>query len=442
MAATLYLPLLLLMLGVIACLAAVTRKYLLNTVTLICGMWFVSVCLASLRLYGIRPYSERVYAIIAIGCAGVAVGGVFLRFLTQRVYGTTVNRLAADGNAAYSFNMRGVLCFQIFCSAYYFFMCVKSVQLLNSGRTFADLRTIHQGYAFTETTLSNFQQAIGNHVAKSFIFVMIPAALIILFTRQEVRYRKTTLLLTALDLCMYTLYTASRMILVVAMIDTLVLMTIHKARITKRALKIMKWVGIIVCATVLSVTAFRVADKNILGIWETVYAYCSAPVPLMSLWIEKIDASIRPMNGLALSNGLLNALDILLKRLKIDFASHRECSVFISGFETFIPIYGGHKINAFVSAFTYFYLDGRETGVFLLGGLMGMIGSYFEERALKRPDLLSLLTYILLLQATVKFLFKWEFASSSYVLAFVYLRLIFVRRGDLTLPRAKRIVIE
>jgi len=439
---TFYTPLLLVMLGAMAWLAAITRKFLFNTVTIICGMWFVSVFFASLGLFGIRPYSERALAMIAIGCVGIAMGDLLIRLISQHVYGMDKKQSSLGGNSAYSLNMRALLCFQIFCTVYYALMCAKSFQLLRAGRTFADLRTIYQGYAYTETTLSNFEQAIGNHIAKSFIFIIIPTALIVLFTRREVRYRKTVLILTVLDLCMYTFYTASRMVVMVAVSNALVLMVLYKAHIPKKVLKRMKKMGIVCCIAVVVVTALRATSQSLLGVWETVYAYFSAPLPLMSLWIEKIDASIRPTKGLAFLNGLLSAFDILFKRFNIVIEAHQESSSFISSFETFIPVYGGKKINAFVSAFSYFYLDGREAGVFFFGGVMGMIGGYFEERVQKRPDLLSVLTYILLLQAVVKFLFKWEFASSSYVLAFVYLRLVFVRRRRFVLARVKRNIME
>ena len=429
MAGTMYLSLLLVLLGTIASLAALTRKYLLNTVTMICGMWFASALLASFRWNDMIPYSERVYGIIALGCAGVAAGDLFTRLLTQRVYGKTKNTPAIYENNAYSLNMRAILCFQVFCTAYYLWMCLKSVQLLHEGQTFADIRTQYQGYAGTESTLSNLELAIGNHIAKSFIFVMMPTALVILFTRKAVRYRRTALALTALDLLLYSLYTAGRIILLVGLFDALILISLYKENINKRTVVIAKRIGWMACAAIFFISIFRVTDHGNWGIWKTVYAYVSTPVALMSHWIERIDASVRPMNGMALSNGLFDVLDIFLKRLAITFPSHRECKEIISAFETFVPVYGGNKINAFVSAFTYFYLDGRETGVFLFSALTGMAGCFFEERALKKPDLLSLLTYMLLMQAIVKFLFKWEFASSGYVLAFVYLRVIFVRRG-------------
>lgn len=93
--------------------------------------------------------------------------------------------------------------------------------------------------------------------------------------------------------------------------------------------------------------------------------------------------------------------------------------------ENFVQVFPRHEYNAFASMFYYFYMDFREIGVFLGGVTWGVICAKTYKLAKEKQDDKSFAILLIIFQAIIKTMVRWEFASPSFFVACILILFVF-----------------
>lgn len=183
---------------------------------------------------------------------------------------------------------------------------------------------------------------------------------------------------------------------------------------------------VIIFLMVANITTSR--DTRDLG--EIFYQYFALCISNLDERIKIIDDNKVVTWGLASGRGIAEIIVLLIERIGINLRTgvYALMQQWFTAIEKSITI-GDLWINAFVTPIYYFYLDLRYLGVILGGWTFGTICTKATDCMAIKHDSYHISVFFLVLYSALTIMVRWQFWLVQYILAFVFLRLLFKKQS-------------
>lgn len=414
----------------IGLLGKVTTHRWLNPMTVLCWMWSIIFFLAALELYYINGAQDNSYFLIFLGVVAYSIGfALTYAFFKKRCLVIGKKRITFS-SYEWKVNYTVLYILGIVAVLYFFVSFLKVVNVYISGNGLAQIRLMAQ--TRTETAggiVSKMMNALRVLIIIPYSLAVVPVtAADFWFGKRD----KKLFIICVATLGLRILSEGGRINLLYLFVDLFVCFTyaatkgIRKlsftsARLFKKNKRMMRWLCIIIIA-VLVIASFSRAGDNLKRF--TYYYFAMEPY-MFEKWKDIVDASNVYGYGVASFNGFAFAILYLIKNIfGMNFPTHFNSVYQIildsdSQWQVITSTSG--RANAYVSAFWYFYLDGRITGIIIMGVIYGIIMAAFFLQVRKNTNVKSVTLYCFAFQSVYMTFSGFSFASVYYCIAFIML---------------------
>lgn len=411
----------------------------LNPMSVLCWMWSGIFFLSALELYNINKAQDNSYLLMFFGVVAYSIGFalIYIVFRNRRL----IIRGWRTGNKVtrYEWKINYTILYTLGTIAILYFMVsfLKVANIYLSGNGLAQIRLMAQ----TRTEVAG---GIVSKLMNAFrVLIIIPYSLAIIpVTAAEFWFGKKDKKL--LVICITTiglriLSEGGRINLLYLLMDLLISFSYtagnKKSRLNKAAAKLfkrnkrkMKMFSIAV-VLVLIIASFSRAGDNLKRF--TYYYFAMEPY-MFEKWKDIVDASNVYGYGIASFNGFVFAILYFIKNIfGVNFPTHFNSVYQIildsdSQWQVITTTSG--RANAYVSAFWYFYLDGRIMGIIIMGAIYGVLMAAFFLQVQKNVNVKSIALYCFAFQSVYMTFSGFSFASIYYCIAFLILMIFSFRK--------------
>ena len=405
---------------IIALIGICIEKNIFNYLTVFNAIWGVIIFASQFALYEMRVVSDKVYYIIIWGCLFFDIGYI--------VYSLKPISFSINSSRKF-FNKKNekqittkFFVFEVIITVLWIILSLRILSLLLDGIEYNQIRNIYSrkgdidllfSWRYTKTLWKLF-------VVPSVYVIMVEIISSLVIKRYSLKYYITAGILLGL----YCFVTGSRIILLILILMFLFLLGYAKLNkiieFNSVYKKYIKFCLIGAITAIILITVFRgkqTEQETFKDKMLPYYTYCTTVVPLMDYWIEYIDMNELPTHGLTVTNGIATLLKIFRVPL-IDAAQDSiDNLTYISN--TYIPVFGTRRYNAFLSVFFYFYRDFREFGVVVCSYIFGWISAYIFNQMKYKKTKYSFNVVLIFFIAIIKTFARFEFVQFDYLMIFV-----------------------
>lgn len=414
---------LLIFLFLIGTFFGIRQKSFCNLITIFYYFWAIIVGLSNLKLFDMMEFSNRVYTIIFIGMIGTLIGYATKYYVRAR----KKKEIENNKYVKYNYNQFIIKLICIVCIVFYAFELINVLTMLKSGVSYYYIRRMYQGYEESSFFKTNIERYFSSYIAVPCAYTLSIYIIISLFKKEK---NTKNLIFAIIAETLYLIVSASRMILIQILLCAVYMFFFLKKKLPKRTKKWIKRIAILLIFLIIILTSVRENRVNgetyDWGMFRSVYSYFSIPIPLLDYWIEYVDLNNYQSYGMAFFRAPLSIFTLLfLHPFGISFEKLNGTIDMINVVENFVQVFPRHEYNAFASMFYYFYMDFREIGVFLGGVTWGVICAKTYKLAKEKQDDKSFAILLIIFQAIIKTMVRWEFASPSFFVACILILFVF-----------------
>lgn len=396
---------------------------LINPITVFCGVWGVILLLYSLHAYDLYYASEGSSRLIIVGVVMFFIGAVIATLAYSKNRNIDYHLTSLDAEVS-EMNYLALLGLNLISFFFLFGFGVTVIQQLLSGRGFD---YIHRMYLDEEGVLGG-ESTFNRSIIAWFVWPLMDASLVSIVLSvhgdagNKSMLKKWCLILVFANLALFTIITGKRAHLVYLIIYFFAVFKLQGKTVKLKAgTKFLMAVGLIAIILVFNYITFSRGSTSVL---RTLYFYFVGCVPLMS---EKLSASIDP-KGLTSIYGffapLISLANAVLHSSTLSAIKSSMTDVVILT-QIKEPVSRDSSMNAFVSLFYYFYLDGGVLGNIVMSLIYGSGATVAYHRYLKKRDYLSLAVYLLVFFSMYMSFVRFQFFQMRFALAFFYVAIIF-----------------
>lgn len=408
----------------------------LDLLSLFCFIWCVVYGLASLKLYGMRDYSLNTVLLFAMGTVAFVTFAFTGRYGKHKHYRIKYGKLSKPSNVQVTINKTILYIFLVPVTAFVIYSIFRMLELFSSG---IPLGTIHAMY-LGRGGENFFTLNILNQLHSKFIIPCIYclAPIIVYYSLTEFRKNWVVICIASADIVLYLIATGSRIIAIFIFVDIFLMLPYANIVLSKKAFKRIKKIGLILCiSVVLLLIYYTISRKGFTSTSESnifeqllgeIYKYFSLCIPLSDYWFSEVNAGGLLTYGKMSFYGLLSLVEwFFVQFFKTDmFSSLEMCRNLASNLEIMKPIFSDAKCNAFVTYIFYFYVDFGYVGVILLSSIWGYICGNISRKIKIKHNESTILFYLLFAQTISMSFSRWCFFDAPYILAFVYMKVLFI----------------
>lgn len=428
---------------VVSCLAlgivgkCMTRRWL-NPMSVLCWMWGGIFFLASLELYFINKAKNNSYLLMFLGVVAFSVAFVltYSTFRNKRLVIGKRGKKATYYNWKVNYTLLYVI--GVISVLYFFISFLKVIHVYLSGNGLEQIRLMAQ------TRIETAGGIVSKLMNALRVIIIIPYSLAIVpivaadfwFGKKD----KKLLAICIMTIGLRILSEGGRINLLYLFVDLLIGLSfaakkrkdginigiIKSFNKNKRKMILLSTLIIIV----LLVASFSRAGDNLKRF--TYYYFAMEPY-MFEKWREIVDISKVYGYGVASFNGFAFVILYFIKNIfGVDFPTHFNSvyqMILDSDSQWQIITSTSGRANAYVSAFWYFYLDGRMTGVLIMGAIYGAIMASFFLNVQKNANTRSVALYCFAFQSVYMTFSGFSFASVYYCIAFIMLMTFSFRKG-------------
>ena len=406
--------------GLMASLLA-KPKLVLDQFRLFCLLWLVVFVLGRINLFDMYTVSNEFYNILSIGIICWILGYAFARFFNVHFTFRELHFMEP-----YGINRSVLIAYILIMIVFIMLIGIKILGYLRSGFSYSRLHKYVSGLEEEQVFRSAIVNKIHELILYPVLLASIPAATIVVL-----RERKKLIGFVALALVVaYSLVSGRRLLLVYIVLDFVISMGFFGIRIPRKIQKKLFRYGLIAVALILLMTALR---RNVFEtrrwneIYRQMYLYATLCLQVGDHWLGVVRAEGLHTYGYSFLRGIVTLVHLPLSPLGVRIYSQEIAQIYNLTQSVRISIGHTQTANAFSTWVYYFYLDFRMVGVVLGSLFFGSLIGFGENTLRWRPNNLNFAYYLLLSQAVIKSIVRWEFAVPEYILAFVFLKLL-VRR--------------
>ena len=403
----------------IVCIICTPKKYktIANPVFIFTLLWAMIMEISREQIYGLYPGSNETRIIIAVGVIFFVIG--YILSLISKNFKFNNSKKVNDNE--YSYQMRYYLLYTlaIICIIYYIPNFIKSMILLFQGNSMNTIRTLTQ---------SNNTNIPINNLISNFIILPSATALEVLAVADfwAGKRDKKLFIFTVILIVLRIISDAGRTPLINLVIYMVIGYFITHRKIYKKNSeekiknnkdkKLIKKYGI-VGGIIILITSISRASSTLLR--QICFYFGMSPI-IFTNWKEAVDVQGLVTYGLTSLNGLFFSIVYFIKNIfNLQYPALLKSSYdMIALTDSFwVDIaQGGIKANAYVSAFWFFYTDGRIIGVILGMLLYGWIVSKSFINVTNKQNIKNISIFLILFQGMFMSFIRFPFAKPYYVL--------------------------
>lgn len=409
----------------------------MDLISAFCLIWTVVFAGASLKLYGMRDYSLNIVGILCLGTFSFlffAFLGRYRKYATKRIKNNWLN---SPIHQNIEVNKYIVNFFMVIVSIFVLYSFMRMMELMLRGVPFGTIHAMYLnrgGEAFY--TIAAMSQ-IHSKIVIPCIYCLVP--LIAYYSMVNFKNHRKFVLIGLVNIALYTVATGSRSIIIFLLVDVVLTLPFSKIVLSEKAFKQIKKIGkILVVLLGVGIVYYTIIRKGFGSDSETnifaqvfgeIYKYFSLCVPLADYWVDQINGSEIITYGKMSFNGILSLIEWIGVQFfgTGTFTSLDICRDIASNLEIMQPIFADASCNAFVTYAFYFYTDFRWIGVFAFSSIWGFVCGSACKRIKVNQTPASILFYLLLAQSIAMSYSRWSFYDAPYLLAFIFMRLFFVK---------------
>ncbi|MDB8711936.1 O-antigen polymerase [Mediterraneibacter gnavus] len=425
-----------LILCVFSCaLGIVLYKKIYNPCTVFFGLWTIFILLSSLGLYDCTIPTIDTYLILFIGLFGFLVGFVLASYnKTKSVY----SRCKSNG-IQYTLNMKVIVFLYTITSLYLLYQTGIVIKLLSTGSDLSVVRILYTSSEFNILRSSNVMVAIQNFIVTPTVYVVVALLPLEWFKGNR---NKIFIISSIAMIGAWVLTTGGRSIIVwlAIYIAYLYIWSGKKLKLKKKTKRIVM-ILIVICFFALIYTTISRKGEDADFLFQ-IYQYFVVPIAHFEYRIQELNDFYPHIKGFGVASfyGILYPFLFVLNTLGWKYPTWltliRDLS--FTNLEQVVTL-GSVRMNAFVTTFFHFYLDGGIIGVFGGSVLFGYVAMWLYRKASNGTKTKYTLLYLLILQklifSFVRFYFTQPVQGISFLLALiVYKRVKISNNTDRQVP--------
>lgn len=413
----------------LGCFVAILEHNIYNPFTIFITFWGAIGFLLTFRLFGLYPIENmKTYYVFFLGLLFYAIGCFFtMRPLKHE-------NLNLSKKISFDFNYKLVDLAYLTSLVFIMKRLMIVVPMLLSGTTMKQIRKTYLDFD-EGITSAGLEGMVEQFVLRplNFVFIIILSVLLFDSTKSK-RIRLKYSIFSIVILVLYSISTGGArinffLLLMVSVFSFLIFNNQVKKEF--RLSSKQKMFVIIMSVSMVGLLYIFTTLRDPNGtIFNMLYRYFVGPIKHMDMWINTMGND--RTNGALFIHGLLRPITGVLKSIGI-INDHPQIILtgiqMHSDLEKFTYIGPGMLYNAFVTTFFYFYADFGMLGVCLGSLFYGGISGFFYLKMKKNFNLLNLGFFLLIILGYYTSMVRWPFYESKYVLAFIFYRLLFQKKG-------------
>lgn len=408
------------------------EKNIYNPFSIFLIFWGVIGILLDFRFFGMYAIENiKTYYIFFGGLLSYAIGCFFMMYPIKKDSGLSINKTALNYKPNY-------LIIDLSYFTALFFICSRLITVIPMMINGTPMKQIRRIYLDVDEgiTSSGLEGMIEQFVLRPLNFVFIIFFSVILFSPQISKKRKIKYsVYTVGILFLYSVSTGGArvnffLLLMVSIFSYFIFNKKNKTEfhLTRKQKYLMfSMVGVLTMLLYIF-TAWRDPNGTV---FNMIYRYFVGPIKHMDMWVTTIGEE--RTYGALFFHGILRPVTGVLKTLGALDAHPNYVVTAIqmhSNLEQFTYIGPSMLYNAFVTTFFYFYADFGMAGVFAGSMFYGGLSGYLYLKMKKNFNYLSLGFYLLIILGYYTSMVRWPFYESKYVLAFLFYRFFFFKKGN------------
>lgn len=408
----------------------------MDLLTLFCFLWSVVFGFASLKLYGMREYSNGTVLLFATGTLSVVIFAFLGRYGKYKSCSIKQGLFSKLSRENLTVNKKMLCVFLVPITFFVIYSVMRMLTLYSSGVPLGTIHAMYLGRGGENFFTLNILSQIHSKMIIPLLYCMIP--IVVYYTLTDFKNNWIVVGISTLDIFLYMVATGSRVVAIFIFVDILLVLPFANIVLTRKTFRKIKRIGFFFIAVVLILLiAYTISRKEFVNNSESsifhqlfgeIYKYFSLCVPLSDYWISEVNSNKLMTYGKMSIYGLISLIEWFFVRFfKTDMFSWLDiCRNLASDLEVMQPIFADAKCNAFVTYIFYFYVDFGIIGVIIFSSILGFACGKISRKMKKKHNESTLLFYLLFAQTISMSFSRWSFFDAPYVLAFLYMRLLFI----------------
>lgn len=409
--------------GVLCFCTAVKYKNIMHPLFLFNIIWCLILILESFQLYGLNDTDGRIYKYMLGGILSfnICYEGWFEFRKRYKIKWHPIFK----AKAPVSLRRDLIYVMVVICFAYYMISVIETIGTLVSGGTLAVVRESVQNAesstAFVSKVLNAFSVLIIVPFAQA-----IPVACVVNYWYGD--KDKKLLFVGAMLSVLSSLGEGGRTAIVNFGFYMILCLSLRKTvkktqrrRLSRRQKRIVAFSAILLGLLIVWFTVSRSGEL----LWKNLYLYFSMEPYMFNAWADRVDTLDLYGFGEASLNGFCFAPLYLVKNiLGIDFPTHWKVIyelIRLTDSEWMTITAQLTRANAYVSAFWFFYLDGRVVGIIVGFALYGIFLAGCHQNAIKNGNMKQIAVFCFGIQGLIWTFIRFPFSNIYYCIAFIYL---------------------
>lgn len=411
---------------VVTCLCVIIRyRSFLHPLFLFNAIWMLISFLNSFHLYELNKADEEIYGYIL---CGILVFNICYELWFSFRKKNRIKWCSFRKASNFTIRSRLIYFFVIVCFIYYLAAAFETISTLVAGGTLATVResvqNAERGTSFVSKIVNAFRILFIIPIGQ-----VIPVACVVNYWFGN-RDKKLFLIGAILSL-LSSLGEGGRTSVVnfgFYFIMCLSLREVIKGiRLPKLSHNQKYFILSAVAILVIILVWFTVSRSGDL-LWKNNYLYFSMEPYMFDTWADRVDSLDLYGFGEASLNGFLFVPLYLIKNIfGIDFPDHWN-SVYelirLTDSEWVTITAQSTRANAYVSAFWFFYLDGRLAGIIIGFVIYGIVLAGYHQNMIKRANIKTISIFCFLVQGMIWTFIRFPFSNVYYCLALIYLTFV------------------
>lgn len=412
----------------------ILEKNLINPVTIFGLIWFVSLFLSSLKLFGMIEVSDKAIILISLGVMSFILGSSL-----YYIYKIKLEKKAnSKESKKYKQQKRNITNVFYKEEINYIFinvlltigiliilpLAIKVTSLLLDGVNYADIRAMYYSYGDKESLIKNDMLFT---LFDWFSTIILAVTTPIIITSVMMKKANKIAIIELIAFTMLHIYsTAGRSQLFVICIEIVLVYLLNKDKISK---KIKNSIRNVLSFTILIITIMSIVRNNSSSdSINQVYAYLSLPAPYFSKLVDYVDSQNANTNGVATFYGPYLIIQKAIKGLtgyKLPYADNYY-NIINKPQNYWLRIFNDSKnyYNAYGTMFYNFYLDYKAVGVILFSILYGILMQKVYLDAKHEKTITNQVIYLILTIGLCNSFIRWHFASPTIFISLVLIKLV------------------
>lgn len=393
-----------------------------NPAVLMTLLWTAIMFVYNLGLLPLNEISNITTHVIVIGVLLFNIG-VFFTYQYKILLGGK-ELLLSYNEDCYVLNYRLIIALGLLSILLFLPDAINSINLLLNGFRFTYIRTNNT----TSVITNSFLLLIRNYIAMPYVIVIYPLSAWCLLSSGDKKYVKTILTI-AITLAILQIFSGGgRASIVFFIVHFIVMATLLKKRVSiPRYSKILIAVLLVF---VLVVYYYVSLSRGIENMSDSMLLYFVGCVPLLDTRIEMFKVSGTYSFGGVFIYGFLNLVFTLLGNIGIAepaFMDSLRKAVFV---EETLQIGTGYTMNAFVTCWYYFFIDGGFFALIIESFLYGAISCGVYKNAIRYSlDVRKIICYAIITNTILFSFIRFQFIQYHYLLSLLMIPFLIKREG-------------